>query len=62
MSHIKVKIPRSRIATFDVFAMGKRKNHVAALIEFDHDLVDGMPMAAFVKDLNRSVEACDGLD
>jgi pyruvate/2-oxoglutarate dehydrogenase complex dihydrolipoamide acyltransferase (E2) component len=35
MSHIKVKIPRSRIATFDVFAMGKRKNHVAALIEFD---------------------------
>ncbi len=29
------KIPRSRIATFDVFAMGMKKNHVAALLEFD---------------------------
>lgn len=28
-------IPRSRIATFDVFAAGKKKHHVAALLEFD---------------------------
>ncbi len=28
-------IPKSRIATFDVFAIGKRKNHVAAFLEFD---------------------------
>lgn len=29
------KIPRSRIATFDVLATGKLKHHVAALLEFD---------------------------
>jgi pyruvate/2-oxoglutarate dehydrogenase complex dihydrolipoamide acyltransferase (E2) component len=29
------KIPKSRIATFDVYAIGKRKNHVAAFLEFD---------------------------
>lgn len=28
-------IPRSRIATFDVFAMGRLKHHVAAMVEFD---------------------------
>lgn len=28
-------IPRSRIATFDVLATGKKKHHVAALLEFD---------------------------
>lgn len=29
------KIPRSRIATFDVFAIGLQKHHVIALLEFD---------------------------
>lgn len=29
------KVPRSRIATFDVFAMGLKKHHVSALLEFD---------------------------
>jgi len=29
------KIPKSRIATFDVYAIGKRKNHVAGFLEFD---------------------------
>lgn len=29
------KIPKSRIATFDVYEMGLRKHHVAALLEFD---------------------------
>jgi pyruvate/2-oxoglutarate dehydrogenase complex dihydrolipoamide acyltransferase (E2) component len=29
------KIPRSRIATFDVFAVGLLKHHVSALLEFD---------------------------
>jgi pyruvate/2-oxoglutarate dehydrogenase complex dihydrolipoamide acyltransferase (E2) component len=29
------KIPRSRLATIDVFAAGMRKHHVAALLEFD---------------------------
>ncbi|MCU0377194.1 MAG: 2-oxo acid dehydrogenase subunit E2 [Bacteroidales bacterium] len=28
-------IPRSRIATFDIFAVGLRKHHVAAMLEFD---------------------------
>lgn len=27
--------PRSRLATFDVFSVGKRKHHVAAILEFD---------------------------
>lgn len=29
------KIPRSRLATIDVFAAGMRKHHVSALLEFD---------------------------
>lgn len=29
------KIPKSRIATFDVYEMGLRKHHVAAMLEFD---------------------------
>jgi len=29
------KIPQSRIATFDVFAVGMLKHHVSALLEFD---------------------------
>jgi pyruvate/2-oxoglutarate dehydrogenase complex dihydrolipoamide acyltransferase (E2) component len=29
------KIPRSRIATFDVFSIGLSKHHVSALLEFD---------------------------
>ncbi len=29
------KIPKSRIATFDVYEMGSRKHHVPALLEFD---------------------------
>lgn len=29
------KIPTSRIATFDVFSIGLKKHHVAALLEFD---------------------------
>ena len=29
------RIPQSRIATFDVFAIGLQKHHVSALIEFD---------------------------
>jgi len=29
------KIPKVRLATFDVFSVGKRKNHIAALLEFD---------------------------
>lgn len=28
-------IPRSRIATFDIFAVGLRKHHIAAMLEFD---------------------------
>ena len=28
-------IPRSRIATFDVYAMGMKKHHITALLEFD---------------------------
>jgi len=35
MGYSKIAIPQSRIATFDVFAMGKKKNHVTALLEFD---------------------------
>jgi pyruvate/2-oxoglutarate dehydrogenase complex dihydrolipoamide acyltransferase (E2) component len=31
----KIGIPRSRLATFDVYSVGKRKNHVVALLEFD---------------------------
>ena len=27
--------PQSRLATFDVFSVGKRKHHVAAILEFD---------------------------
>jgi pyruvate/2-oxoglutarate dehydrogenase complex dihydrolipoamide acyltransferase (E2) component len=29
------KIPKSRLATFDVYSVGKRKNHIVALLEFD---------------------------
>ena len=29
------KIPRSRIATFDIFSVGLSKHHVSALLEFD---------------------------
>jgi pyruvate/2-oxoglutarate dehydrogenase complex dihydrolipoamide acyltransferase (E2) component len=29
------KIPRSRIATFDIFSIGLKKHHVAGLLEFD---------------------------
>ena len=29
------KIPRSRIATFDIFAVGLSKHHITALLEFD---------------------------
>lgn len=29
------KIPRSRIATFDIFAIGLRKHHIVAMLEFD---------------------------
>ena len=29
------KIPRSRIATFDVFSIGLFKHHVSAILEFD---------------------------
>jgi pyruvate/2-oxoglutarate dehydrogenase complex dihydrolipoamide acyltransferase (E2) component len=29
------EIPPSRIATFDVYSVGRRKNHVSALLEFD---------------------------
>jgi hypothetical protein len=29
------KIPRSRIATFDVFAVGMERHHVSAMLEFD---------------------------
>ncbi|MCU0363594.1 MAG: 2-oxo acid dehydrogenase subunit E2 [Bacteroidales bacterium] len=29
------KIPRSRIATFDIFSIGLEKHHVAGLLEFD---------------------------
>jgi pyruvate/2-oxoglutarate dehydrogenase complex dihydrolipoamide acyltransferase (E2) component len=29
------KIPRSRIASFDVFAVGLEKHHVSAMVEFD---------------------------
>jgi pyruvate/2-oxoglutarate dehydrogenase complex dihydrolipoamide acyltransferase (E2) component len=29
------KIPKSRIATFDVFSIGLSKHHVNALLEFD---------------------------
>lgn len=29
------KIPKSRIATFDVFSVGLKKHHVSALLEFD---------------------------
>ena len=28
-------IPRSRIATFDIFAVGLRKHHIVAMLEFD---------------------------
>ena len=28
-------IPRSRIATFDVFAAGMKKHHISAMLEFD---------------------------
>jgi pyruvate/2-oxoglutarate dehydrogenase complex dihydrolipoamide acyltransferase (E2) component len=28
-------IPRSRVPTFDIFAVGRKKNHVAALLEID---------------------------
>ncbi len=28
-------IPRSRIATFDIFAIGLRKHHIVAMLEFD---------------------------
>ncbi len=31
----KIEIPESRLATFDVYSVGKRKNHVLALLEFD---------------------------
>lgn len=30
-----LKIPRSRIATFDVFAIGMERHHVTAMLEFD---------------------------
>jgi len=30
-----LKIPRSRIATFDTFSIGLEKHHVSALLEFD---------------------------
>jgi pyruvate/2-oxoglutarate dehydrogenase complex dihydrolipoamide acyltransferase (E2) component len=33
--HLYHKIPRSRIATWDVYSVGMRKHHVAALVEFD---------------------------
>ncbi len=29
------RIPRTRIATFDIFSIGLRKHHVSALLEFD---------------------------
>ncbi len=29
------RVPRSRIATFDIFSIGLRKHHVSALLEFD---------------------------
>jgi pyruvate/2-oxoglutarate dehydrogenase complex dihydrolipoamide acyltransferase (E2) component len=33
--HHYSKIPRSRIATFDVYSIGLKKHHVSALLEFD---------------------------
>ena len=33
--HYYSKIPRSRIATFDVYSIGLKKHHVSALLEFD---------------------------
>jgi pyruvate/2-oxoglutarate dehydrogenase complex dihydrolipoamide acyltransferase (E2) component len=33
--HHYQKIPRSRIATFDVYSMGMQKHHISALLEFD---------------------------
>lgn len=32
---ITQKVPKSRIATFDVFSIGLKKHHVAAILEFD---------------------------
>ena len=34
-NYIFQKIPRSRIATFDIFSIGLSKHHVSALLEFD---------------------------
>ncbi len=34
-THIYCRIPQSRIATFDIFAIGLLKHHVSALLEFD---------------------------
>jgi len=34
-NHYYTKIPKSRIATFDVYSMGLLKHHVSALLEFD---------------------------
>jgi pyruvate/2-oxoglutarate dehydrogenase complex dihydrolipoamide acyltransferase (E2) component len=34
-NYILLSIPKSRIATFDVYEMGSRKHHVSALLEFD---------------------------
>ena len=33
--HHYTKIPRSRIATFDVYSIGLKKHHISALLEFD---------------------------
>jgi pyruvate/2-oxoglutarate dehydrogenase complex dihydrolipoamide acyltransferase (E2) component len=35
MNYTRKRFPKSRIATFDVFAIGKKKNHVSAFLEFD---------------------------
>jgi len=35
MMHLYHRVPRSRIATWDVYAIGMKKHHVAALLEFD---------------------------
>ena len=33
--YIFKRIPKSRIATFDIFSVGLLKHHVSALLEFD---------------------------